>query len=76
MEVTEKDGASSSNVKSSLKFKLKGGKGANSSQVLEPIQESVEESKEELETKSDEKDSDEEGEIMIISPPKPAQACT
>ena len=41
LEITGKDGASYSNIKNTLKFKLKGGKGTKSSQVPEPIQESV-----------------------------------
>lgn len=55
---------------------MKGGKGARSSQISEPIQESVKESEEELEIEIDKEIFDEEGEIMIISPPKPIQACT
>ena len=71
LEITGKDGASSFHAKGSLKFKLKGGKGAKSSQISEPIQESEEESEEKVETKSNKENSDEEGEVMIISPPKP-----
>ena len=35
LEIVGKDGASSSNIKNTLKFKLKGGKGSKSSQIPE-----------------------------------------
>ena len=46
LEIIGKDGASSFDAKGSLKFKLKGGKRANLSQVPGSIQELVEESEE------------------------------
>ena len=67
LEISSKDGASSSISAKSLKFKLKGRKRAKSS--LKPSQALVQAHEPEKESREEPDDEDEdEGEVMIISP--------
>ena len=69
LEISTKEGASSSIVLKFLKFKLKGGKGSKLSQEPShpPVQ--AKEPHEEESREEPKEDEEEEGEVMIICPP-------